>query len=147
MIIMGYPGVGKTTMSKFDYRFIDLDSSVWKDVPNWAKHYCKLAESLSSQGYYVFVSSHDVVRNRLFGSKEKVCLLYPCKELKDIWIETLTKRFEKEHSAKARDAMHRVAQYFDDDIERMDQSPHKKIVIKSFPFDATKTIIDFFDNY
>ena len=67
MIIVGYPGIGKTTIAKDDYRFIDLDSG---DTlihgkhfrkKGWEEAYCKVALLLSRQGYFVFVFSNESV--------------------------------------------------------------------------------------
>lgn len=72
MIIIGYPGIGKSTLAGKDHKFIDLESSNFKiedeRSEDWYKVYCKVAEDLSRQGYIVFVSSHLAVREALRGS-------------------------------------------------------------------------------
>lgn len=145
MIIMGYPGIGKSTVAKTDYRFIDLDSSTFKDIPNWAKYYTTVAEGLSHQGYYVFVSTHAEVRNRLYGSKEKVALCYPDGSIKEEWIEKLRKRYEKDRSKKNALALKHVEEHFDEDFERMSISPHKKILIPTMEYNLAKMVVDYFD--
>ena len=59
MIVIGYQGVGKSTLAGKDYRFIDLESGCfWVDGPNgervraddWYKAYCQVAVDLSDQG-------------------------------------------------------------------------------------------------
>lgn len=145
MIIIGYPGIGKSTVAKNDYRFIDLDSSPWKDIPNWAKYYIDVAEELSSQKYYVLVSSHDVVRNRLYRSKEPVVLCYPDPKLKGPWISKLYHRFQRDHNGKNMRAYRHVEANFDEDIERMSLSPHKKLVIPTMKYNLKKLIVDYFE--
>ena len=90
MIIIGYQGIGKSTLAKNDLRYIDLESSNFfvngKRDENWYIIYCSIAEHLSQQGYRVFVSSHEVVRKQLENSKEKVYVCHPRLDLKDLWI-------------------------------------------------------------
>lgn len=98
MIIIGYQGIGKSTLAG-KYKFIDLESgNFWHNgarPDNWYVFYCQIAEHLSQQGYNVFVSSHEVVRNRLRKySNEQLCVVFPSIELKDEWIDKLKKRFE-----------------------------------------------------
>ena len=69
MIIIGYQGIGKSTLANCNLNYVDLESSNFyidgKRADDWYKPYCKIAEHLSQQGYYVFVSSHKVVRDEL----------------------------------------------------------------------------------
>lgn len=99
MIIIGYPGIGKSSVAgKND--IIDLESgNFWaegKRPDNWYVCYCNIAEHLSKQGYIVFVSSHKVVYERLKKySKESVYAVFPAVDLKDDWVERLHNRYEK----------------------------------------------------
>lgn len=98
MIIIGYQGIGKSTLAGKD-NYIDLESgNFWHNgtrPDNWYVFYCQIAEHLSQQGYTVFVSSHEVVRNRLKKySKEELYVVCPSAELKEKWIDKLKKRFE-----------------------------------------------------
>lgn len=99
MIVIGYQGIGKSTLADRDICYIDLESgNFWVDgkrAEDWYKPYCKIAEHLSQQGYVVFTSSHEVVRNRLVNSTETVVLVYPAVELKDEWIAKLEKRYQE----------------------------------------------------
>ena len=99
MIIIGYQGIGKSSIAGRN-DIIDLESSnFWhkhKRPDNWYVYYCNIAEHLSKQGYIVFVSSHEVVRNRLRKySNESVYCVFPSIRLKDEWIDKLHKRYEK----------------------------------------------------
>ena len=147
MIIVGYPGVGKSTAAKNDFRFIDLDSCFWeKKDPSWANSYCALATDLSKQGYYVLVSSHAEVRNRLIGSKERVVLCYPAPELKEAWIEKLRSRYESDRNSKTHNAWKRAADHFDDDIAYMSEfMPFRKIVISTMKYNLKKMIVQYKD--
>lgn len=105
MIIIGYQGIGKTTLAARSLKYIDLESSnFWFDDPetkervrhsNWYEMYCNIAEDLSKQGYVVFVSSHQPVRERFSNSTEYVIACVPSLVLKDQWIEKLKLRYEE----------------------------------------------------
>jgi hypothetical protein len=104
MIIIGYQGIGKSSLAGKN-NFIDLESgNFWHNgirPDNWYVFYCQIAEHLSQQGYNVFVSSHEVVRNRLKKySKEKVYIIHPSLNLKEEWIDKLKKRYESSELEK-----------------------------------------------
>jgi len=98
MIIIGYQGIGKSTLAKNHKNFIDLESGCfWVDgerPQDWYKYYCQIAEDLSRQGYVVFTSSHKAVRDELKKSRELVTCCIPSLKLKDTWIEKLAERFK-----------------------------------------------------
>ncbi len=98
MIIIGYQGIGKSTLAGKN-NCIDLESgNMWvngKRPNDWYIPYCQIAVHLSQQGYTVFTSSHEVVRKQLLEYNEKVFACYPVKELKDRWIERLEERYHK----------------------------------------------------
>lgn len=97
MIIIGYQGIGKSTLAGKN-NCIDLESgNFWVDgkrAENWYVPYCQIANHLSEQGYTVFVSSHEVVRKELEKSKEIVFVVCPSVELKEQWIAKLKSRYE-----------------------------------------------------
>ena len=69
MIVIGYQGIGKSTLAQKQFKYIDLESSALRRDGvrwhNWYEPYCLVAEWLSKQGYIVFVSSHKEVRDYL----------------------------------------------------------------------------------
>ena len=100
MITVGYQGIGKSTLAynHLGIDCIDLESSnFWVDgkrADDWYKPYCQISVHLSKQGYVVFTSSHEVVRNYLKEiSDEVVVVIYPAIELKDAWIKKLEDRY------------------------------------------------------
>ena len=60
MIIIGYPGIGKSTLSTTNEQYVDMESSrfIFNGVRpvRWAYFYARMAEDISRQGYRVFVS-------------------------------------------------------------------------------------------
>ena len=98
MIVVGYQGIGKSTLAGKNHQYIDLESgNFWVDgkrADDWYKPYCQIAEHLSQQGYVVFTSSHEVVRNQLAKSSETVVVVHPAPHLKDEWIKKLHDRWQ-----------------------------------------------------
>lgn len=105
MIIVGYQGIGKSTLCKRHNNaympewmkyggyngFIDLESSsFWVDgkrADDWYKPYCQIALDLCMQRYIVFTSSHACVQNYL----KEIMIDHPRNVLKipmtdDLWI-------------------------------------------------------------
>lgn len=124
VILIGYQGVGKTTMCKKHKSCIDLDSSLFKidsslrRDPRWYVTYCRYAVELASQGYIVCVSSHNTVRNYLHEMRTVnemvevspkndrpnnyplVGICTPSGNLQKVWIKRLKKRFNQDPSYK-----------------------------------------------
>ena len=99
MIIIGYQGIGKSSIAGRNY-VIDLESgNFWfagKRRKEWYVYYCNIAEHLSEQGYIVFVSSHKVVREYLHNySKQSLYIVFPAVELKEEWVKRLQDRFNR----------------------------------------------------
>lgn len=124
MIIIGYQGIGKSTLAG-NYNCIDLESgNFWVDGKrdeNWYIPYCNIAEHLSKQGFIVFTSSHQVVRDRLANSEEKVFCVFPSVVLRKPWIQKLKERWERTKLDKDYKAyMNAEDRYADNIIELLD---------------------------
>jgi hypothetical protein len=98
MIIIGYQGIGKSTLAG-KRNCIDLESgNFWVDGKRdeeWYIPYCQIANHLSQQGFTVFVSSHEVVREELKKSEEIVYCVFPSILLRDEWVWKLKNRYEQ----------------------------------------------------
>ena len=139
MIVIGYQGIGKSTLANKDLRFVDLESgNFWVDgkhADDWYKPYCQIAEHLSQQGYNVFVSSHEVVRNRLRKySNEQLCVVFPSVELKDQWIDKLKKRFESTKLEKDYKAWMNAEDRYTENINELKNSGISYIEIKDINY-------------
>lgn len=150
MIIIGYQGIGKSTLANKDDKFIDLESgSFWLTntdgsryrYDNWYEMYCNVAEHLSQQGYIVFISSHEVVRNRLKQSKERVFTLYPDVSLKDQWIKKLAKRYNNSRLDKDYRALMNAIDRYEENIKEIESSDFDNIVIHDINYDLKKLIM------
>ncbi len=133
MIIIGYQGIGKTTLSSTNKDFIDLESSTFFVDGNrrrdWYLEYCNVAESLSRQGYNVFVSSHKEVRDRLRRSDESVIAVVPSLDLKDFWIEKLRIRSEEDPSIKNKKAYLNARDRYEENIKEIKLDCHVTVEI------------------
>lgn len=107
MIIIGYQGIGKSSLAGRD-KYIDLESgNFWVDGkrdPEWYKPYCQIALHLHQQGFRVFTSSHEVVREylkKIAGAElGSIYVCFPAPELKDAWIAKLQERYDRTHLDK-----------------------------------------------
>ena len=123
MIIVGYQGIGKSTLASKDLRTIDLESSCTKvnsiRYPGWADVYIHFAESLCQQGYDVCVSSHKQVQDLLAkpGSGISVVAIFPSIKIKNLWIEKLRIRWETTGFIKDYTAWQDADKHFDEEIE------------------------------
>lgn len=157
MIIVGYPGIGKSTIARKHYRFIDLESSLFKidgeRSDNWYKAYCAVAEDLSRQDHVVFVSSHSAVRETLRGSQEVVVVIYPSIDLKDEWIRKLEERYLRTYSNgdlananKDRMAYARAKKHYTEDISELENCDIPfKICLKSMDYSLEEELSQFCD--
>ena len=130
VIYICYQGVGKSsTVNECDF-FIVLESSNFKDengyrTDDWYVYYVNTAFDLASQGYSVFVSSHDVVRKRVSYMKDEyypnidIYVVYPSVELKDKWIERLEKRYDENPTKKNKVAYLNAKDRFSENIAEM----------------------------
>ena len=149
MIIIGYQGIGKSTLANSCFKYIDLESGCfWVDGKrhdDWYIAYTQMAEHLSKQGYSVFVSSHEVVRNSLVDSDEKVICCVPDISLKDKWIEKLKLRYEKSGLEKDYKAYMNAFDRFSENINEIMSSGFGILKITSIDY-GLKELIDSVSN-
>ena len=146
MIVIGYQGIGKSSLVGRNNRFIDLESgNFWVDgkrADDWYKPYCQIAEHLSQQGYIVFTSSHEVVRKQLEKSKETVVLVFPSIDLKDKWIDKLKDRFFRTNSDKDYKALMNAEDRYEENIQELESSNIEyKIALKNIDYDLEAALI------
>lgn len=146
MIIIGYQGIGKSTLSKMYLNYVDLESGCfWVDgkrAEDWYKPYCKIAEHLSQQGYIVFVSSHEVVRNELKNSSEQVMCCVPALDLKTFWVTSLKERYEKTQLTKDYRAWKNAEDRYAENIKEIADSGFPVIWIREIPYNLDKLIVE-----
>ena len=151
MIIVGYQGIGKSTLCKGGNGFIDLESgNFWVEGErdeNWARVYVNIAVHLSEQGYNVFTSSHKVVRDCLRNhpgvsdcttkAPQSVAVCYPDIDLKDEWIAKLKNRYERTRLEKDYKAWKNAEEKFEENIMDLSSEdfPFLCIAIRDIDYD------------
>lgn len=124
MVIVGYQGIGKSTLAaNKDNNFIDLESgNFWVDGKRdekWYVPYCSIAASLSEQGFNVFVSSHEVVRKELAKYNVPKLVICPSHNLKEQWIKKLKDRYEASGLDKDYKAWKNAEDRYDENIDEI----------------------------
>lgn len=144
MIVIGYQGIGKSTLAKKDIRCIDLESgNFWiseKRHDDWYIPYCKIAVDLSSQGYVVFLSSHEVVRKCLSHIRNGIFVCYPELYLKDEWISRLEERYQKSKLDKDYKAWQNALDRYAENITEIINSGFMEIPITSMDYSLEQLI-------
>ena len=151
MIVIGYLGIGKSTLARESLAgYIDLDSSTFNDVDgnkiqNWVTTYVNVAESLSRQGYVVFVSSHSDVVDAILKSDERAICVYPSIHLAEEWKTKLKKRYLTSKKEKDYRAWIRARDYYRTDISKLMMCgiPHAEINSMNYKlYDVIDSVIN-----
>lgn len=144
MIIIGYQGIGKSTLAKDSWEYIDLESgNFWiegKRDEQWYKPYCNIANHLSAQGYTVFTSSHKEVREELKNSSEVVKIAFPALELKTDWLIRLINRYNEFMLEKDYKALINASFHYEDNIKDLMNEPFDKIIINNIDYNLRELI-------
>lgn len=144
MIIIGYQGIGKSTLAKDSWKYIDLESgNFWVNGERdeqWYKPYCNIANHLSAQGYTIFTSSHKEVREELKNSSEVVKIAFPALELKTDWLIRLTNRYNESMLEKDYKALINASLCYEDNINDLMNEPFDKIIINNIDYNLRELI-------
>lgn len=145
-IVVGYQGIGKSTLAFHNNRVIDLESSnffVNGVRPNdWYVIYCNIARALCRQGYVVCISSHKEVREELAKNPaHRQVIVYPVHHLKDKWIAKLRYRYEETKSEKDFKALRNAEDCFDENITDLaNQEGFDKIGFASMDYELANLL-------
>lgn len=148
MIVIGYQGIGKSTLAGKN-GCIDLESgNFWVEGerdPNWFKPYCQIALHLHQQGYTVFTASHQVVRDYFkeiasYEDMKSIFVCYPDPDLKDAWIYKLQDRYEHTGLEKDFKAWRNADLWYDKNIEELGASGFKRIPLETMQYDLEAEI-------
>ena len=145
MIVIGYQGIGKSTLARKSFRYIDLESSALRKGnmrwQNWYEPYCMIAEWLSRQGYTVFVSSHKEVRDYLNEfCEEPFCAVVPSEDIKDEWIERLRERHKRLPTDKNYRAYMNAVDRFTENVREIKKDVADVREITSMSYELDKLI-------
>ena len=160
VVVIGYPGVGKSTLSAQDKTFVDLESSDFvigtEKIKNWEILYSNLAMSIASRNRVVFVSSHKVVRDHLLSLPKfddiDIMAVVPSVDLKDGWIQKLEDRFKESWLEKDYCAYLRSRDYYEEDIQNLKADFAEKslpvVELTSLEYDLRGLILNcIFENF
>lgn len=155
-VVVGYPGIGKSTLANNNIHFIDLESSKFKrdNLDSiWYRTYCDVALDLASQGHVVFVSCHEKVRRYLSKNNHskfiRLCCCIPSLDLENEWIEKLWKRYLDSGDPYGKDyrAWNHAMLNFRKDIIRIPRDFEYVVVIDSIDYDLHKLLQKSFNDY
>ena len=145
-IIVGYQGIGKSTLAFHNVEVIDLESSNFfidgVRQGDWFKAYCNIARSLCRQGYVVCISSHKEVREELAKNPAThQIIVCPSLSLKDKWIDKLRYRYEQCDSSKNFKALRNAEDCYDSNIkDLMTQEGFEHILIEDMNYDLSNLL-------
>lgn len=152
VVIVGYQGIGKSTLAKTYDKVIDLESSnyyVHGQRPiEWEYMYANTAMHLASQNKIVFVSSHAKVREYLrqmyLESPSNVYLfsVVPAIHLENQWLDKLRCRFQETSLDKDYRAYMNALDCYRNNIIDIIESPIECIQIDSIDYDL-QTILNY----
>lgn len=132
MIYSGYSGIGKTSMTTKSFRYVDLESSLFRvhgyHQNGWEFIYCNIAEYLSKHGYDVFISTHKEVRNELHNRGIPFLVITPTLELKDQWVAKLKQRYDENTTQSNYLAFNTAELLYDKLVADLLTEPNKLII-------------------
>lgn len=156
MIIIGYQGIGKSTICRKDFSYLDLESSstwieedgVIKRLEKWYKQYATTAVWLNEQGYTVFTSSHKEVVDEIvrISNINDMAIVIPSLKIKDKWIEKLRDRYFLTKTDKDEKAYFNALKMYDESIKNMKVFAKKNnvalFVIEDMSYDLQEILYD-----
>ena len=151
MIIIGYQGIGKSTLAKKCYNYLDLESTnTWfeengerKRWPTWEEIYVNFSVDLSvKQHYTVFTSSHAGVRSELMKHRDEtpIAVCCPVPALREKWIARLNNRYAHSGLDKDYRALMNAWDRYTENIVELMSSGFPVIEITSLDYDLSKVI-------
>lgn len=152
MIIFGYQGIGKSTVSKHDTNIIDLESSSFRTPmhpersEDWFQVYGNIAYHLSQEyNRIVLCACHDKIRNYIHEDKETknipIAICYPSLDLKSAWIEKLSSRYELTHELKDKAALDFAVASYSSSIKALERDTYfDHIVLTDINYSLDKCI-------
>lgn len=126
-IIVGYQGIGKSSVCNGSGMNVDLESSNFfvegKRGEDWVQVYVNMAINLNNQGKNVFMSSHKAVREELKRRGQEFLCIFPedTPEMMEWWIERLEKRYNSDQSNKNLKALANAQQMYSENIKDLSQ--------------------------
>lgn len=150
-IILGYPGIGKSSIGGKD-GIIDLEVSNFRffdggpKINGWEKAYINFAVDIAKQGYIVLMGTHESTVNHFSMSQNfPVGIICPSAKLRDQWVDRLRKRCVKTGLYKDERAFDKAIESFDRDIWKLTHSGLPCLQLCSMDYDLRNEINDLID--
>lgn len=147
LIVIGYQGIGKSTLARRNYNFVDLESSSFfingVRSSDWYEAYCQVAEHLALQGRIVFVSRHEVVRRKLLESRVPVVCCVPSPSLRIAWVRKLHDRWMSTNLSKDYKAYMNALDRYTENIREISNSGFPVITIDNINYSLENEIEKF----
>lgn len=141
MIILGFPGIGKTTAAKKSWRVIDLDDLYSKLA---SEPLCSIvpyaAKSLSDQGYDVLVPWDEFCQRDFEANGISATIIFPAMSLYMDWVDRLYERQIKSGSTKDYDIWRYVRWKYSEMIVTIEKSTLDKLKIATMKYDLLTLI-------
>lgn len=147
VVIVGYQGIGKSSCAGKE-GCIDLESGNFyvggKRHEDWHAAYCSMAQNLAKQGYTVFVSSHQAVRDDLAMSVGlRVVVVAPSERLRDPWIRRLSERYLRTLSDKDHRALMNALDRYEENVRELaEDARFETVTIGSMDYDLMDIVRD-----
>lgn len=146
LVVIGYQGIGKSTLAKKNLRCIDLESSAFyidnKRIDNWEIPYVQMAVALAKEGRVVLLSSHKRVRRALEEAPVPVVACVPRPHLRDTWVSKLKRRWEQTREPKDFRAYMNAHDCYVTNVSEISEDVGDTIWIESMGYDLEQLIFD-----
>lgn len=138
-VISAFPGCGKSYCFgayKDNFAMLDSDSSRFSWVvdengestgerhPDFPSNYIEHIKSNIGKVDIIFVSSHDIVRDALRAADIKTVMVSPKREMKDIWLDRLSKRGSEDKFVDF------ISSKWNDFIDGMENDTSENVVLR-----------------
>lgn len=96
-LICGFPGVGKSYLTKNVANICDSDYSHWNKNNEWPKNYINYLKENIDKGFITLASSHKEVIAAVKDSGIDYVVVYPNINLKELYMMNYAERGSSEH--------------------------------------------------
>ena len=149
LIVIGYQGIGKSSISGIENGVIDLESSNFKypdgsRLSEWHELYCQIAVNLAKQGFIVCISSHKCVCDELSKYDPEdlydIVVICPTINLKEQWLKRLSNRLGHNPVEKNWLAYINAKENYENSIKSLSNTVFDNIYVSNVSYDLKKII-------
>ena len=137
MIIIGYPGIGKSTLASNNpeaYCYLSANDYKIYDNSVWMDRYCQDAIDEEPYSDVVFVDYYDEVLDRLNETNSRVIVVAPALDLRDEWVKKLLRRYQQTFQTTHYYDYSRVEHVYDKDVQYALENAREFYVIRNMKY-------------